>query len=153
MEIRRRQTNHNNLLSSSSSCLGDQIRKSSQRIKLAAYTSMAYAVGPRKAWARALLWKLKNRSSNRRRFVVRKTSLLGVKKKKKKRVHVNKVNYQPKGYERENNFVEKTEKLRELVPGGKAMDICSLFEETAHFVKSLAMQVQVMQDISDQLSR
>lgn len=42
----------------------------------------------------------------------------------------------------------QTDKLREVVPGGKLMDICNLLEETAHFVTCLASQVHVMQTIA-----
>ncbi|EXB52661.1 hypothetical protein L484_012015 [Morus notabilis] len=155
IEIKTRQTNYNNNLSSSPSS-SSEIRRRSERIKLKAYSSMAHAVGPRKAWTRALLLKLHNRAK-RHRFRTRKRSSLAMVLKKKRVFRVkNHANFYKPAAERGNysvlNSDEKTEKLRELVPGGKAMDICSLLEETAHFIKCLAMQVQVMHEIADQLS-
>jgi hypothetical protein len=38
----------------------------------------------------------------------------------------------------------QVDKLRRLVPGGQLMDTCSLLEETAHYMKCLTTQVQVM---------
>jgi hypothetical protein len=46
----------------------------------------------------------------------------------------------------------QTKKLRQLVPGGKAMDMCSLLEETAHYIRCLSTQVKVMQTIADHFS-
>lgn len=37
--------------------------------------------------------------------------------------------------------------LRRLVPGGKAMDLSSLLEETAHYMQYLSAQVWLMQSI------
>lgn len=115
----------------------------SQRIKTAAYSSMAHAVGPRRAWARALLFKLQRRAKRHRVLMNMKRksrSSLVLKKKQKRVTSCNEV------------VPNQTDKLRGLVPGGKAMDICGLFEETAHYIKCLATQVKVMQDIADQLS-
>lgn len=39
-------------------------------------------------------------------------------------------------------------KLRKVVPGGAAMDICSLLDETAHYVKCLTTQVNMMRRIA-----
>ncbi|MBA0817336.1 hypothetical protein Gohar_028239 [Gossypium harknessii] len=43
----------------------------------------------------------------------------------------------------------QTDELRELVPGGEAMDVCNLLDETAHYIKCLTTQVQVMRKIVD----
>lgn len=40
-------------------------------------------------------------------------------------------------------------KLRKLVPGGEAMDLCNLLDEAAHYIKCLNTQVQVMRCIAD----
>lgn len=44
------------------------------------------------------------------------------------------------------------ERLRNLVPGGGAMETSKLMEETAHYIKCLSMQVKVMQCLVDGLS-
>ncbi|KAL9397614.1 hypothetical protein Peur_011867 [Populus x canadensis] len=114
-------------------------KRSTHRIKIAAYASMARAVGPSRTWSRALLFKLRNRA--RIQGVLRKRCLVS-KKNKKKRVIRNKViiSREP----------SRTDTLRKLVPGGDSMDICCLLEETAHYIKCLATQVKVMQSIADQ---
>lgn len=43
----------------------------------------------------------------------------------------------------------KTEELRRLVPGGEAMDLYGLLDETAHYMKCLSTQVQVLRNIVD----
>ncbi|KAL1834948.1 hypothetical protein ACET3Z_004599 [Daucus carota] len=40
-----------------------------------------------------------------------------------------------------------TGELREIVPGGEDLDTRSLLDETAHYIKCLTTQVQVMNDI------
>lgn len=115
----------------------EEISRRSYRIKIAAYTSMARSVGLRRAWSRALLFKLRNRASSQQQGVFRKRCLVS---KKKKRVLIkNKVSAEP----------SRADSLRKLVPGGDFMDICTLLEETAHYVKCLATQVKVMQRIAD----
>lgn len=145
MEMKKRGHNNNNDNNVSNKSSADE---RSQRIKMAAYSSMAHAVGTRRAWARALLFKLQRRAKRRRVLMntTRKSRSCLASKKKKKKNRMKRV----AGYG--NVILSQTDKLRGLVPGGKAMDICSLFEETAHYIKSLATQVKVMQDIADQLS-
>lgn len=120
---------------------GIRKRISTDRIKIAAYASMARAVGPRRAWSRALLFKLRNRA--RIHGVSRKRCLVS-EKKNKKRVIRNKV----VAISREPS---RADTLRKLVPGGDSMDTCVLLEETAHYIKCLATQVTVMQSIADRL--
>lgn len=109
------------------------------RIRIAADASMASAVGSRRAWSRALLLKIRSsrqsRSSNSStRRISMKTKCLGKKmKKKKKKLKCSK---------------EITD-LRKFVPGGEAMDACSLLDEAAHYIRSLSTQVQVMKRIAD----
>ncbi|KAL6185617.1 hypothetical protein ACLB2K_041747 [Fragaria x ananassa] len=123
----------------SSSSTDEEICKRSKRIKMAAYFSMARAVGPRKRWSRALLFKLRNRVSYPKLV------------KKKKRVSV-RSNKQVSRSE-SSVHIDKGDKLRKLVPGGKSMDFCSLLEETAHYITCLNTQVKVMQAIADNLSK
>ncbi|XP_052186746.1 transcription factor IBH1-like [Diospyros lotus] len=97
-------------------------------VKMAADASMASAVGSRRAWSRAMLRKL--RCGRRRRFVMRR----------RREVVVNKVGSKELGF-------GQTDELRNLVPGGETMDFCSLLDETAHYIKCLTTQVQVMRSI------
>ncbi|KAF5452060.1 hypothetical protein F2P56_027098 [Juglans regia] len=115
------------------------VRTKSQRIKIAAYLSMAHAVGSRRAWSRAVLSKLGSRA---RRHMSRmgRSSLGSLKKKRVIR------SYSP-------GELGQAKKLRQLVPGGKTMDICSLLEETAHYITCLATQVKVMQTLADNVSK
>ncbi|WCJ41497.1 ILI1 binding bHLH 1 [Euphorbia peplus] len=111
-------------------------RKRSHVIKIAAYSSMAHAVGSRRAWSRALLLKLRNRARVHR-FLRSRVAVPKKKKMKTKKV---------------GSGMIKANTLRKLVPGGKSMDMCGLLEETAHYIKCLATQVKVMQSIVDQCS-
>ncbi|KAL2470756.1 Transcription factor IBH1 [Abeliophyllum distichum] len=98
-------------------------------IRVASYASMASAVGPKRAWSRAVLWKIRNRTLHR--------TLM-----KKSRIHVlrtRKVSGNPND-------------LRKLVPGGEGMDFCRLLNETAHYIKCLRTQVQIMKNIVDHCS-
>nr|GMD18752.1 transcription factor IBH1-like [Ipomoea batatas] len=47
---------------------------------------------------------------------------------------------------------DKAKELRKLVPGGKAMDLCCLLDETAHYIKCLSSQVEIMRNIADLFS-
>lgn len=102
-------------------------RKQYHRVKLAAYASMASAVGSKRGWSRALLWKIRNRSSLTRNLV-----------KKKRRCDVSE---NPR--KEEIGFGE----LRKLVPGGEVMDFYNLLDQTANYIKCLTSQVQVMKNI------
>lgn len=48
-----------------------------------------------------------------------------------------------------NGVVWKASELRKLVPGGEAMDMCKLLDETADYIKCLATQVKLMRRIAD----
>lgn len=54
--------------------------------------------------------------------------------------------------EDEVNGIRKAKELRELVPGGEAMEICKLLDETAHYIKCLSTQVKVMTAIAESYS-
>ncbi|KAB1225649.1 Transcription factor IBH1 [Morella rubra] len=103
---------------------------------------MASAVGSRKAWSRAMLRKV--RSQGRQSVQVRRMGFLGVRKR---------------NLYGDQKFVEEpavgicqANELRKLVPGGEAMDMCNLLDETAHYIKCLATQVKVMRRIADVFS-
>ncbi|KAJ0054214.1 hypothetical protein Pint_03084 [Pistacia integerrima] len=107
------------------------------RVKIAADKSLALAVGSRRAWSRALLWKIHYKAWRQRsRF-----------NNKKKRLKENKKNKKKKKNDDEEVGFRHAKELRKLVPGGKAMDLCSLLDETAHYIKCLITQVQVMKSI------
>ncbi|KAI4334800.1 hypothetical protein L6164_013509 [Bauhinia variegata] len=120
-----------------------ETQKCSERIKVAAYSSMAHAVGSRRAWSRAVLVKLGSRARQRQVLMRRKRSKVG---KKCKRVGMKKKKIK-------NCVLGQENKLRELVPGGKSMDILSLLEETTHYLTCLSAQVKVMQTIADYYSK
>ncbi|KAG6618188.1 transcription factor IBH1-like [Carya illinoinensis] len=121
-----------------SSSIEEEVRTRSHKIKIAAYLSMARAVGSRRAWSRALLFKLRTRA-RRHNMIIRRRSF----RLKKKRIIKNDPQGEP----------SQTKKLRQLVPGGKTMDMCSLLEETAHYMTCLATQVKVMQTIADHFAK
>ncbi|KAM7501636.1 hypothetical protein LguiB_000540 [Lonicera macranthoides] len=93
----------------------------SSRIKIAADASMASAVGSRRMWSRAILCKtIKNRA-------LKKRNVHGTKKLRRAK-------------RRENPKKVFGTELRKIVPGGESMDMWSLLDETAHYVKCLTTQ-------------
>uniref|UniRef100_A0A2P2M610 Transcription factor IBH1-like n=1 Tax=Rhizophora mucronata TaxID=61149 RepID=A0A2P2M610_RHIMU len=126
---------------SSSSGSPREIFQRYHRIKTAADKSLAFAVGSRRAWSRAMLCRIRNRrggalASRRRIKINKKFAMTKVDAKKKK------------NGSQEDGFAQAKE-LRRLVPGGEAMDLCRLLEEAAHYVKCLKSQVKVMRSIAD----
>lgn len=115
------------------------IRERARRIKIAAYSSMARSAGSRRAWSRALLAKIRGRRAKRHRHL-RSRRCLGLKRKRAGSRNM------------ALNEASGVGELRRLVPGGKAMDLCNLLEETSHFVQCLATQVKVMQSMADRYS-
>lgn len=108
-------------------------------IRVASYASMASAVGSKRAWSQAVLRKIRNHTLHRDL-------------KKKSGIHAlirrRKVGENPR-----NNLNSHQENdLRKLVPGGEDMDFCRLLNETAHYIKCLRTQVQIMKNIVDHCS-
>ncbi|KAG0458187.1 hypothetical protein HPP92_023033 [Vanilla planifolia] len=94
-------------------------------IRRAAYSSMASASGRRRIWSRAVLRRGARRVS-------------------------------PAPCSRRTDGKREpgtTDELRRLVPGGEAMDFCTLLEETADFIDRLSTQVRLMGDIADHLTK
>ncbi|KAF3435113.1 hypothetical protein FNV43_RR22200 [Rhamnella rubrinervis] len=123
---------------SKSSSSPREISQRYRRIKLAADASMALAVGSRRLWSRAVLWRIRNQVRNRHVFVKRVSSHAIKKraqKKKEEQYHL--------AYDDQEN------KLRKLVPGGAAMDICSLLDEASHYINCLTTQVKMMRRIAE----
>lgn len=114
------------------------LRKRSHMIKLAADASMASEVGTKWTWSRALLFKIRNRA---RIHVFEKKKKFNSGKNNKKNVMV-------LSGEVEKEMI-KADELRRVVPGGESMDLFKLLEETAHYMKCLNTQVEVMQSIVD----
>lgn len=116
-----------------------------RKIKLAAYASMASAVGTRRAWSRALLRRIRTRSALRRAPAANRPT----KRSKYGR-------RPPLRRGRSRNDVrggrDNAKELRKLVPGGDAMDFCCLLGETAHYIKCLTSQVEIMRNIADLFS-
>ncbi|PSR94973.1 Transcription factor like [Actinidia chinensis var. chinensis] len=99
-------------------------------IKTASYSSMASAVGSRKGWSQAMLRKIWCRALETRRRRRRRRRCGGM-------------------IRRSSGERNKADELRSLLPGGEAMDFCSLLGETAHYIRCLTTQVQVMRNIVD----
>ncbi|XP_074335953.1 transcription factor IBH1-like [Apium graveolens] len=99
----------------------------SLEIKQAANMCMAATVGSKRAWSRAMLSKIR-----RRRQMVRS-----------RRLKIGNPRRRINSYCGES----ETEELREIVPGGEGLDTKSLLDETAHYIKCLSTQVEVMKDI------
>ncbi|XWS36625.1 hypothetical protein CRYUN_Cryun20dG0101000 [Craigia yunnanensis] len=124
-----------------------------RRIKVAADKSMAYSVRSRRTWSRAMLWKHRSwscrqlASSGRRRSV--KTSTIASRQAIMKKTSHEKENKTTTREDHHVGFAGQANELRELVPGGEAMDLCNLLDETAHYIKCLTTQVQVMRKIVD----
>ncbi|KAL0459037.1 UNVERIFIED_CONTAM: hypothetical protein Slati_0530900 [Sesamum latifolium] len=117
-------------------------RRRFHTIRAAACASMSSAVGPRRAWSRAILRKIRartlhdyiiNKSRNHRLITRRKSVGL---------LRGNPRDQEEVGFRQEDD-------LRGLVPGGEGMGFCRLLSETVHYIKCLRAQVQVMTNILD----
>ncbi|KAG8388861.1 hypothetical protein BUALT_Bualt02G0169000 [Buddleja alternifolia] len=108
-------------------------------IRGAAYSSMASAVGPRRAWSRAILSKIGNRGLHR--YLMKRS------RTRRRHAHFRKIRIRVvrSGNPRLLGFDEEQEKdLREIVPGGEEMGFCRLLNETAHYIKCLRAQKRGM---------
>ncbi|CAD5197457.1 transcription factor IBH1-like [Musa acuminata AAA Group] len=110
----------------------------SRKIRRAAYASMAYSVGTKRAWSSALLRKLRSRS--RLRFP------------NPRRAKYAALPGRPRVARPQQREMDQAEALRELVPGGTSMDDCRLLEETADYIRCLSTQVRLMQAIMESVS-
>lgn len=113
------------------------IRRRSICIRRAAYASMAYAVGPRRAWSRALLRRLRRGGRTHPAPVARRIKRAG-------RVTVVTTGGSKPVWEN-----TRADELRKLVPGGRGMDIFSLLDETRNYIQCLSSQVSVLQSVVD----
>ncbi|XP_076937463.1 transcription factor IBH1-like [Bidens hawaiensis] len=118
-------------------------------VKIAAYTAMASVVGSRRAWSRAVLRRIRNRSRNQGLFL-----------RNRKRVyhkitdchHHAKRLRNPNPKRQDFNLFRNSSqelKLRKLVPGARTIDSWCLVSETADYIKCLVAQVEVMKTLVD----
>ncbi|URD82410.1 hypothetical protein MUK42_05346 [Musa troglodytarum] len=116
----------------------DSFAGRSRKIRRAAYASMAYSVGTKRAWSCALLRKLRSRS--RLRFP------------NPRRAKYAALPGGPRAARPQQREMDQAEVLRELVPGGTSMDDCRLLEEAADYIRCLGTQVRLMQAVMDSVS-
>lgn len=107
-------------------------------IRAAAYASMASSVGPRKAWSRALLKKIRSHKVVMMMNVHGKTKRIRRRERRRRK---------PTRFGHEG-----LKDLSEVVPGGEAMDSCKLLNESGHYIMCLRAQVQIMRQILDSSS-
>uniref|UniRef100_A0A0A9E541 IBH1-like N-terminal domain-containing protein n=1 Tax=Arundo donax TaxID=35708 RepID=A0A0A9E541_ARUDO len=127
-------------------------------IRRAAYSSMARAANPRRAWSQALLHQVRVRRAMRSRRAVllrRRVSAaapppIGVRSISAGETSAAALARTPPP--RQAGEPARADALRRLVPGGNGMEYCSLLEETADYVRCLRAQVQFMQGLVDLFS-
>ncbi|CAL5014378.1 unnamed protein product [Urochloa decumbens] len=145
-------------------------------IRRAAYSSMARAANPRRAWTQALLRQVRVRRAMRSRRAVllrrrvsaaappasagQATPPIGT----ARRVIVSAAGEAPTPAPsaalargggpppRQVGEPARADALRRLVPGGSEMEYCSLLDETADYLRCLRAQVQLMQNLVDLFS-
>ena len=146
-------------------------RRRTRTIRRAAYSSMARATGPRRAWSRALLLQAQARArrsraetSRRAAVLVRRRVVAGPAAAAPASVALAPVVGQPSSAAaraalvpppppaRQAGEPARSDALRRLVPGGAGMEYSSLLEETADYVRCLRAQVQLMQGLADLFS-
>ncbi|PWA65621.1 hypothetical protein CTI12_AA334790 [Artemisia annua] len=146
--------NLNNINTKRSNLDHTQINRKSHRVKVAAYASMAFVTGSRRAWSRSILRKIRNRGvlARIKKRVDHKASRVRVhhhlNARSTKRRNPSCSN--PNGdYIDPSGNLGLEVKLRKLVPGAVMMDACGLLDETADYIKCLATQVEVMRTLVD----
>ncbi|KAK1686223.1 hypothetical protein QYE76_047071 [Lolium multiflorum] len=144
-------------------------RRRTRTISRAAYSSMARAAGPRRAWSRALLRQAQARrsttlASRRAAVLVRRRVAAGpapplALPRVAGRTSTGETSAAraallppPPPAPRQAGEPARSDALRRLVPGGAGMEYCSLLEETADYVRCLRAQVQLMQGLADLFS-
>uniref|UniRef100_A0A0D3G171 IBH1-like N-terminal domain-containing protein n=1 Tax=Oryza barthii TaxID=65489 RepID=A0A0D3G171_9ORYZ len=135
------------------------VTRRTRTIRRAAYSSMARAASPRRAWSRALLGQARARRS---RTLMRRAAVLV-----RRRVIAAPAPSPASAAAAAARGVRiiaagetsaaarappRADALRRLVPGGAGMEYSSLLEETADYLRSLRAQVQLMQGLVDLFS-
>lgn len=145
---------------------GGPARRRTRTIRRAAYSSMARAAGPRRAWSRALLRQAQARrsaalASRRTAVLVRRRVVPGpsaphpravAARSSSSSVATTALPPPPPQAPRQAGEPARSDALRRLVPGGAGMEYCNLLEETADYVRCLRAQVQLMQGLADLFS-
>jgi hypothetical protein len=141
---------------------GGPATRRTRTIRRAAYSSMAHAAGPRRAWSRALLRQAQARrsatlASRRTAVLVRRRVVAGPAPPpraapRSSSVATSTTVAPPPPAPRQVGEPARSDALRRLVPGGAGMEYCSLLEETADYVRCLRAQVQLMQGLADLFS-
>ncbi|KAF7018870.1 hypothetical protein CFC21_032110 [Triticum aestivum] len=145
-------------------------RRRTRTIRRAAYSSMARATGPRRAWSRALLLQAQARARRSRAETSRRAAVL-VRRRvvagpaaapaparaapvggQASAAAARAALAPPPPPARQAGEPARSDALRRLVPGGAGMEYCSLLEETADYVRCLRAQVQLMQGLADLFS-
>ncbi|CAN6229901.1 unnamed protein product [Urochloa humidicola] len=150
------------------------VPRRSRTIRRAAYSSMARAANPRRAWTQALLRQVRVRRAMRSRRAIllrRRVSAappagpaapppLGA----ASRIVVSAAAGETSAPApaaalarggpppRQAGEPARADALRRLVPGGSEMEYCSLLDETADYLRCLRAQVQLMQNLVDLFS-
>lgn len=138
----------NNLNNKQTSPQENHMNSRSRRVKIASYTAMASVVGTRRAWSRAVLWKIRNRTRVKF-FILRKRKRV-TKCHHHAKVYVKRRNPNPKREDFDRfSYSSQESRLRKLVPGSETMDSWCLIGETADYIKCLAAQVEVMKTLVD----
>ncbi|KAG0527913.1 hypothetical protein BDA96_06G274300 [Sorghum bicolor] len=136
-------------------------------IRRAAYSSMARAASPRRAWTQALLRQARARRvavRSSRRAVLLRRRVSAAAPPLMLRASAGETSaptppppalaaVAPRGPPpRQAGEPARADALRQLVPGGAEMEYCSLLDETADYVRCLRAQVQLMQSLVDLFS-
>ncbi|PUZ49311.1 hypothetical protein GQ55_7G316500 [Panicum hallii var. hallii] len=141
------------------------VPRRTRTIRRAAYSSMARAANPRRAWTQALLRQVRVRRAMRSRRAVllrRRVSAappappLGAARSivsaagetATEAMTLARGGPPP----RQAGEPARADALRRLVPGGSEMEYCSLLDETADYLRCLRAQVQLMQNLVDLFS-
>jgi len=134
-------------------------------IRRAAYSSMARAGSPRRAWTQALLRQARARRAvvrwSRRAVLLRRRVSAAAPPLMLRASSAGGTSSAPtppaapaarSPPPRQAGEPARADALRRLVPGGAEMEYCSLLDETADYVRCLREQVQLMQSLVDLFS-
>ncbi|RLM73666.1 hypothetical protein C2845_PM15G24180 [Panicum miliaceum] len=146
------------------------VPRRTRTIRRAAYSSMARAANPRRAWTQALLRQVRVRRAMRSRRAVllrRRVSAAPPQTPAPPLGAARSIVVSAAAGEtataamaltrggpppRQAGEPARADALRRLVPGGSEMEYCSLLDETADYLRCLRAQVQLMQNLVDLFS-
>ncbi|RCV15009.1 hypothetical protein SETIT_3G025000v2 [Setaria italica] len=146
------------------------VPRRTRNIRRAAYSSMARAANPRRAWTQALLRQVRVcRAMRSRRAVLLRRRVSGAPPAASPAPPLGAARSTvsaaaggtsaaaaalPRGGPppRQAGEPARADALRRLVPGGSEMEYCSLLDETADYLRCLRAQVQLMQNLVDLFS-